>query len=97
MNSNDNRLSELLTGHEETDSRLQKAFELGLRQGKELDRESFRRNVQIDTTRRLLVALMATQHIDLQSAMKALRIPNADRRTFVKLFAAKQNASPRAH
>lgn len=86
MNTTDNRLSELLTGSEETDNQIRRSFELGLRQGKALDRESLRRNVKIDTTRRLLIALMATQGFDLQTAMKALRIPKSERKTFVKLF-----------
>lgn len=93
MKTIDNRLPELLTGREETDVLLRTAYDLGVRHGRELDRESLRRNVQIDTARRLLVALMATQHIDLQAAMKALRIPRADRKTFAKLLAEKQKAS----
>lgn len=96
MHTTDNRLSELLTGCEETDARLRASYDLGLRQGKELDRESFRRNVKLDTTRRLLIALMATQDIDLQSAMKALRIPRTDRDTYVKLCEGKQKANNRA-
>lgn len=86
-------LEELLSGCQETDLLIRDAYELALRRGGELDRESLQRNVKIDTTRRLLVSLMATQNIDLQAAMKALRIPHADRKAFAKLLSEKQKAS----
>lgn len=89
MNSIDKTLAGLLTGNVETDDRLRKAFALGLRRGRFLDRESVKRNAQIQTTRQLLNALMATQNIDLQTAMNALRIPRADRKIFVKLWEEK--------
>lgn len=91
MNSIDNILAGLLTGHNETDDRLRKAYELGLCRGRDLDRESSKRNAQIQTTRLLLNALMATQNIELQAAMNVLRIPKAERKTYVKLRAEKQN------
>lgn len=90
MNTTNNQLAELLTGSEETDNQIRRAFELGLRRGRILDRESVKRNAQIQTTRQLLNSLMATQNIDLQTAMKVLRIPNAERKTFVKLFGEKR-------
>ena len=89
MKVNENQMAELLTGSQDTDDLLRAAYDLGLRRGKELDRESLRLNVKIDTTRRLLIALMATQNIDLQAAMNALRIPRTERKTFVKLWAEK--------
>lgn len=97
MNTTNNQLSELLTGSEETDNQIRRAFELGLRRGRILDRDSVKRNAQIQTTRQLLNSLMATQNIDLQTAMKVLRIPNAERKTFVKLFGEKQKTPGSAH
>lgn len=90
MNSTDTILSDLLTGHEETDNRLRRAFELGLRRGSFLDRESVKRNSQIQTTRQLLNSLMISQGIDLQTAMVTLRIPKNERKTYVKVFAEKR-------
>ena len=94
MNINDNRLAELLTDCEEVDSRIRAAYELGLRWGKELDRENIQRNAHIQTTRKLLNSLMCTQGIDLQTALIKLQIPRAERKTYEKIFAARIKQLP---
>lgn len=91
MNTTAINISELLTGKEEIDLLIRNAYDLGMRHGKVLDRESLRRNVQVDTTKRLLKSLMCTQGIDLQTALIKLRIPKAERKTYVKIFVSKQN------
>lgn len=90
MNHTDNLLAGLYTGCEDTDSLLRAAFDLGMRRGKVLDRESIQRNAQIQATRKLLNALMSTQGIDLQTAMISLQIPRSERKTYEKIFAAKR-------
>ena len=89
MNATDTQLTELLTGNEEHDARLRAAFDLGLRQGRAVDRENLKRAAQIEATRHLLAALMRAQRIDLQSAMVTLAIPRKDRKTYAKIFAEK--------
>lgn len=90
MNTTENNIAQLLTGSEDTDHRIQTAYEMGLRQGRIEDRKNLQRSAQIDTTRRLLAALMRTQGIDLQTAMITLQIPKADRKTYIRIFANKQ-------
>ena len=90
MNTTENCLAELLTGCDDTDVRIRAAFDMGLRRGKEQDREGLKLNAQIQTTKKLLNSLMATQHIDLQAAMNALRIPRVERKTYVKLWTEAQ-------
>ncbi len=90
MNNTENLLAGLFTGCEDTDSLLQEAFDLGLRHGKALDRESIQRNAHIQSTKKLLNALMSTQGIDLQTAMINLQIPRSERKTYEKIFAAKR-------
>lgn len=90
MNSTDTQLSALLTGNEELDAQLRAAYELGLKQGRAVDRENLKRAAQIETTRHLLAALMRAQRLDLQTAMVTLAIPKKDRKTYVKIFAEKE-------
>lgn len=89
MNATDTQLTGLLTGNEELDAQLRKAFELGLRQGRVVDRDNLKRAAQIEATRHLLAALMRAQKIDLQTAMVTLSIPKKDRKTYTKIFAEK--------
>ena len=89
MNATDTQLTELLTGNEEHDTRLRVAFDLGLRQGRAVDRANLQRAAQIEATRHLLAALMRAQKIDLQTAMITLSIPKKERKTYVKIFAEK--------
>lgn len=91
MNNTDDLLAGLFTGCEDTDSLLRAAFDLGLRHGKALDRESVQRNAQIQAIRKLLNSLMNTQGMDLQKAMIALQIPKAERKTYEKIFAARKS------
>lgn len=88
MNETD-KLTRLLTGYPDSDARIRAAYELGLSKGKASDRENVRANAKIQTTKQLLNSLMATQGIDLQAAMIALRIPRAERKTYVKIFSQK--------
>lgn len=89
MDAIDTKLTELLTGNVETDDRLRAAYEMGLRSGRTLDRESLKRNTEIETTKRLLAALMRAQQLNLQSAMVALSIPRKERKTYIKIFTEK--------
>lgn len=86
MNMNADTLTELLTGCEDTDRRIRAAFDLGCRQGKDLDRHSLKLNTRIQTTRMDLISLMTTQGMDLQTAMLALRIPRSERKTYIKIL-----------
>lgn len=90
MNSTDTQLSALLTGNDELDAQLRAAYELGLKQGRAVDRENLKRAAQIEATRHLLATLMQAQRIDLQAAMVTLAIPKKDRKTYVKIFAEKE-------
>ena len=85
----DTRLTALLTGNEELDAQLQAAYELGLKQGRAVDRENLKRAAQIDATRHLLASLMRAQRLDLNTAMVTLAIPKKDRKTYMKIFAEK--------
>lgn len=89
MKMTDTQLAGLLTGNEELDAQLRTAFELGLRQGRAVDRASLQRAAQIEATRHLLAALMRAQQLDLQTAMVTLAIPKKDRKTYTKIFAEK--------
>lgn len=89
MNTTDTMLTPLLTGDETVDAKLRTAYALGLKQGKVVDRENIKRAVQIEVTRRLLTALMRVQQLDLKTAMITLAIPRKERKTYVKIFAAK--------
>ena len=89
MNAIDTQLTTLLTGNEEHDTRLRAAFDLGLRQGRAVDRANLQRAAQIEATKHLLAALMRAQRLDLQAAMVTLAIPKKERKTYVKIFAEK--------
>lgn len=89
MNTTDNMLTHLLTGDETVDAKLRTAYALGLKQGRAADRENLKRAAHIDTTRQLLAALMRALQLDLQTAMITLAIPRKERKTYVKIFAAK--------
>ena len=90
MNMTNTQLTGLLTGSEKTDCRIQAAYELGLRQGRAVDRANLQRAAQIEATRHLLAALMRAQHLDLNAAMITLAIPKKERKTYVKIFAEKE-------
>ena len=90
MNTSDTHITDLYTGNAELDTRLQVAYELGLKHGPSIDRENLKRNTEIRTTEVLLAALMRSQHVDLQTAMVTLSIPRKERKTYVKIFAAKE-------
>ena len=85
----DTQLTGLLTGNEEHDTQLRAAYELGLRQGRAVDRANLQRSAEIEATKRLLAALMRAQRLDLQTAMVTLAIPKKDRKTYTKIFAEK--------
>ncbi|MBQ9168531.1 MAG: hypothetical protein IJX67_09020 [Oscillospiraceae bacterium] len=89
MNMTDTQLAGLLTGNEEHDIQLQAAYELGLRQGRAVDRANLQRSAKIEATKRLLAALMRAQRLDLQTAMVTLAIPRKERKTYTKIFAEK--------
>lgn len=89
MNMTDTQLTALLTGNEELDAQLRAAYELGLKQGRAVDRDNLKRAGQIEATRHLLAALMCAQKIDLPTAMVTLAIPKKERKTYVKIFAEK--------
>ena len=90
MNMTDTQLTALFTGDEAHDTQLRAAFDLGLRQGRAVDRENLKRAAQIEATRHLLAALMRAQRLDLQTAMVTLAIPKKERKTYVKIFAEKE-------
>lgn len=90
MTTNEKTIDSLLTGSEATDSLLRKAYELGLQNGKIIDRSQLQRSARIDSACQLLRSLMCTQNTDLQTAMVMLRIPRAERKTYVKIFAARE-------
>lgn len=90
MNMTDTQLTALLTGSEELDAQLRAAYELGLKQGRAVDRDNLKRAAQIEATRHLLAALMRAQKIDLQTAMVTLAIPKKERKTYVKIFTEKE-------
>ena len=85
----DTQLTGLLTGNEELDAQLRAAYELGVRQGRAMDRENLKRAAQIEATRHLLAALMRAQGLNLQTAMVTLSIPKKERETYTKIFAEK--------
>lgn len=89
MNTTDTNFTALLTGAEATDNMLRAAYELGLRNGRASDRDNLKRSAEIETTKRLLTALMSAQRIDLTTAMIALAIPKKERKTYIKIFAEK--------
>lgn len=89
MNTTDTQLTALFTGIDEHDAQLRAAYELGLRQGRALDRDNLKRTAQIEVTKHLLAALMRAQQINLQTAMVTLEIPKKERKTYVKIFAEK--------
>lgn len=90
MNMTNTQLTELITDNEEFDAQLRAAYELGLKQGRAVDRANLQRAAQIEATRHLLATLMRAQRIDLQAAMVTLAIPKKDRKTYVKIFAEKE-------
>lgn len=90
MSTTVKHIDELLTGSEETDSRIRDAYELGLQLGRAVDRDNLQRCAKIDTTRKLLATLMRSQSIDLQKAMVTLQIPKAERKTYARIFTGKQ-------
>ena len=90
MSKSDTVLAALLTGKEETDHKLRQAFELGIRHGTAIDRKNIQTFTRIDQTTRLLVALMRTQHIDLEQALGIFSIPQKERDTYRRIISKRQ-------
>ncbi len=86
MSKTDRILENLFTGDREVDDKLRQAFNLGIRHGEATDRESIARSSRIDQTTRMLIALIRTQHIDLEKAMSWFDIPKKDREIYRRII-----------
>ncbi len=79
MNITDKTLETLFVGDRIVDEKLRRAFCLGIRHGQASDRDNIAKSTRIDTVTKLIIALMRTQGIGLEQAMRALELPKADR------------------
>lgn len=86
MSKTDRILEDLLTGDQEQDDRLRRAFALGLQHGQAADRESVKRAAQTDQVTRLLITLMRRQQIDLERAMSIFELSRDDRAMYRKII-----------
>lgn len=90
INKTDRILESLLTGDQEQDNRLRKAFDLGIRHGQASDREVIKRAAQIDQVTRLLVTLMRRQHLDLEQAMAIFELSRDDREMYRRIIGGRK-------
>lgn len=86
ISKTDRILESLLTGDQEQDDRLRQAFALGIRHGQAADRDNLQNICRIDQTTRILVTLMRTQEMDLDTAMSALEISKHDKEIYRRII-----------
>ena len=82
----DGHLTQLLTGDPETDDLLRQAFQIGLKVGTVHDRKSLIKDAQIDTTTRMLTALIRSRQVTLEDAFLMFGIPKIERNTYRRII-----------
>ena len=77
-----NSIADLRTGNPEIDDLLDKAYTLGVKQGRSSSMEDYK----ITLTRKFLAHIMKKANLDLQAALILLEIPKSERKTYIKHF-----------